>query len=271
MQAFTDSMSSRSSSRDYPAAQKQIDSSGESQSLPDLLPISCGYFKNILLKILLKQRKQVLKYLLLDTQGRTFDQLLKYIRYHSLADLLMELMQLSVVYQHAASAVGSASQVFDAEAGKDGADGDKSAQNGEAGDAKDEDNILMKQAPSMSGEQAQMYRILQQKKVMVVDGLLGVLSHKNRSNVDDSINATEILIEIVEIEKTFDIFMMNKADKVGTIMELAVDCSNSFNQRYLLQILHAVSKQLKSVHEQQNVFKDLDEDGQETTNETKKN
>jgi hypothetical protein len=183
----------------------------------------------------------------------------------------MELMQLSVVYQHAASAVGSASQVFDAEAGKDGADGDKSAQNGEAGDAKDEDNILMKQAPSMSGEQAQMYRILQQKKVMVVDGLLGVLSHKNRSNVDDSINATEILIELVEIEKTFDIFMMNKADKVGTIMELAVDCSNSFNQRYLLQILHAVSKQLKSVHEQQNVFKDLDEDGQETTNETKKN
>lgn len=129
----------------------------------------------------------------------------------------------------------------------------------------------MKQAPSMSGEQAQMYRILQQKKVMVVDGLLGVLSHKNRSNMDDSINATEILIELVEIEKTFDIFMMNKADKVGTIMELAVDCSNSFNQRYLLQILHAVSKQLKSVHEQQNVFKDLDEDGQETTNETKKN
>jgi hypothetical protein len=98
MQAFTDSMSSRSSSRDYPAVQKQIDSSGEPQSLPDLLPISCGYFKNILLKILLKQRKQVLKYLLLDTQGRTFDQLLKYIRYHSLADLLMELMQLSVVY-----------------------------------------------------------------------------------------------------------------------------------------------------------------------------
>jgi len=34
----------------------------------------------------------VIKYLLLDTEGRTFDQLLKYIRYHSLADLLMELM-----------------------------------------------------------------------------------------------------------------------------------------------------------------------------------
>lgn len=195
-----------------------------------MLPISCGYFKNILLKVLLKQRKQVLKYLLLDTQGRTFDQLLKYIRYHSLADLLMELMQLSVVYQHAASAVGAASQVFE-ESNKDGSDGDKTGENGEgaAADGKDEDNILKKQAPNMSGEQAQMYRILQRKKVMVVDGLLSTLSYKNRSNLDDSINATEILIELVEIEKTFDIFMMNKADKVGTIMELAVDCSNSFN------------------------------------------
>lgn len=172
----------------------------------------------------------MLKYLLLDTQGRTFDQLLKYIRYHSLADLLMELMQLSVVYQHAASAVGAASQVFE-ESNKDGSDGDKTGENGEgaAADGKDEDNILKKQAPNMSGEQAQMYRILQRKKVMVVDGLLSTLSYKNRSNLDDSINATEILIELVEIEKTFDIFMMNKADKVGTIMELAVDCSNSFN------------------------------------------
>ena len=84
---------------------------------------------------------------------------------------------------------------------------------------------------------------------MVIDGLLGTLSYKNQSNLEDSINATEILIELVEIEKTFEIFMMNKAEKVGMIMELAVDCSNSFNQRYLLQILHAISKQLKSANE----------------------
>ena len=93
-------MSSRSSARDFnqSALKNTITDSEDVQPLPELLPVSCGYFKNILLKVLLKQRKQVIKYLLLDTQGRTFDQLLKYIRYHSLADLLMELMQLSVVY-----------------------------------------------------------------------------------------------------------------------------------------------------------------------------
>lgn len=100
IRAFSETMSSRDSQRDFnkSAIKNTIADDEDVQPLPELLPVSCGYFKNILLKILLKQRKQVIKYLLLDTQGRTFDQLLKYIRYHSLADLLMELMQLSVVY-----------------------------------------------------------------------------------------------------------------------------------------------------------------------------
>lgn len=89
---------------------------------------------------------------------------------------------------------------------------------------------MLKQAPNnMSGEQAQMYKVLQQKKLMVIDGLLSILGYKNQVNMEDSINSMEILIELIEIEKTFDIFMMNKAEKVGTIMELAIDCSNCFN------------------------------------------
>ena len=76
---------------------------------------------------------------------------------------------------------------------------------------------------------------------------------------------------MVELEKTFEIFMMNKAEKVGTIIELALDCSNAHNQQYLLQILVAIGKQVKQSNESQTVFRDLDEDGQETTNENKKN
>lgn len=106
---------------------------------------------------------------------------------------------------------------------------------------------------------------------MVINGLIGILSYRNRDNMEDSLNATQILIEMVELEKTFDIFMMNGAEKVGTILELAVDCSNDFNQQYLLQILLAVCKQLKQSNDSQNVFRDLDEDGQETNNENKKN
>ena len=87
-------MSSRSSQRDFnsSAIKETVARDPNVQPVPELLPVSCGYFKNILLKTLLKQRKQIIKYILLDTEGRTFDQLLKYIRYHSLADLLMELM-----------------------------------------------------------------------------------------------------------------------------------------------------------------------------------
>lgn len=64
---------------------------------------------------------------------------------------------------------------------------------------------------------------------MVIDGLIGILSYRNRDNLEDSLNATQILVEMVELEKTFEIFMMNGAEKIGTIMELAVDCTNSFN------------------------------------------
>lgn len=84
---------------------------------------------------------------------------------------------------------------------------------------------------------------------MVVNGLINVLSYKNRENTEDSLNATAILIELVELEKTFEVFMANDAEKVGTIMELAVDCANGFNQQYLLQILMAITKQLKQTND----------------------
>ena len=247
-------------------AKQSITEDSNLQPLPELLPVSCGYFKNILLKILLKQRKQVVKYLLLDTEGRAFDQLLKYVRYHSLADLLMELMQLSVVYQQP-SDVGAASSVYDT---GDGAQREGSSLVDDNDDDTDEKKDPQ-DGPKMTGEQAQMYKILQEKKHMVIDNLIGVLGHRNQGNIEDSLNATQILIEMVELEKTFEIFMMNKAEKVGTIIELALDCSNAHNQQYLLQILVAIGKQVKQSNESQTVFRDLDEDGQETTNENKKN
>ena len=248
-------MSSRSSTtRDFnkSAIKNTIVDSEDVQPLPELLPVSCGYFKNILLKILLKQRKQVIKYLLLDTQGRTFDQLLKYISYHSLADLLMELMQLSVVYQQT-PVVGAASTVYDSETGTQ-ATGSSLVD--------DDDDENGRQPSKMTGEQAQMFKVLRDKKHMVVNGLIGTLSYRNRGNMEDSLNATQILIELIELEKTFEIFMVNGAEKVGQIMELAVDCSNHHNQQYLLQILVCICKQLKSANEQSKyACQDLDEDG----------
>ena len=63
---------------------------------PKLLSVSCGYFKNIVLKILFKQKDKVLKYLLQTTKGRIFDVLVEYAGEHySIASLLMEIMQVN--------------------------------------------------------------------------------------------------------------------------------------------------------------------------------
>ena len=62
-----------------------------------------------------------------------------------------------MVYQQA-STTGAASQVFESDQNKDDADGDKAGANGT--DGKDEDNILLKQQPNTSGEQAQMFKVL---------------------------------------------------------------------------------------------------------------
>jgi len=66
---------------------------------PELLPVSCGYFFSIVRNLLLKQRKSTLRYLLLHTKGEAFDKLVGYIGYNSLADLLIEMMQINVVFE----------------------------------------------------------------------------------------------------------------------------------------------------------------------------
>lgn len=71
----------------------------EARYYPELLPVSCGYFYNIVMMLLVKKRKEVLKYLLISCGGIIFDRLVHYTHYHSLSNLLMELMQVSVVYQ----------------------------------------------------------------------------------------------------------------------------------------------------------------------------
>lgn len=86
--------------------------------------------------------------------------------------------------------------------------------------------------------------------------------------MEASLNASSVLIELVELEKTFEIFMDNNAELIGKIMELAVDPSNSFNQKYLLQILIVICKQLKPSAQGQNVFKDIEEENEGNSTNT---
>ncbi len=77
---------------------------------------------------------------------------------------------------------------------------------------------------------------------MVINELISKLGHKNRNDIETSLNAKSVLIDLIETEKTFDLFLENDCEKIAKIFELALDPSNSFNQQYLLQILMTVCK-----------------------------
>ena len=57
-----------------------------------MLPVLCGYFNKIFVALLGKEKQTTLEYLLLKREGVIFDGLLKHIRHHSLAILLIELL-----------------------------------------------------------------------------------------------------------------------------------------------------------------------------------
>ena len=44
---------------------------------------------------------------------------------------------------------------------------------------------------------------------MVVKELLVTLSHKNRNDIEKSLNSSSVLIELIETDKTFQIFNNN--------------------------------------------------------------
>jgi hypothetical protein len=99
---------------------------------------------------------------------------------------------------------------------------------------------------------------------MVVIKLISMLNHKNRHDVEIALNSSVVLVELIEIEKSFELFFQNDGYMISKIIELAIDPSNQFNQKYLLQILLVVCKHLKPSSLSNNLFKDLeDEDSQE--------
>jgi hypothetical protein len=65
---------------------------------------------------------------------------------------------------------------------------------------------------------------------MVINELINTLGYSNKTDLEASLNASEVLMDLVANEKTLDIFMEEDAKLVGEIMELAVDPMNSHNQ-----------------------------------------
>lgn len=73
-----------------------------------------------------------------------------------------------------------------------------------------------------------MIKILDEKRMFVVNELIDQLGHKNR-DIEKSLNASSVLIELVKYDKTRAIFFENKGEMLELMIELAVDPSNGPN------------------------------------------
>lgn len=79
----------------------------------------------------------------------------------------------------------------------------------------------------------------------MIGKLIRNLSHRNLGNMEESLNSTAVLIELVEIERSFELLFMNNAKFLRKLIGLSIDPSNHFNQKYLLNIILHICKNLK--------------------------
>lgn len=89
----------------------------------------------------------------------------------------------------------------------------------------------------LTEEQIRMVKVLKTKKTAVVTQLVSMLDHRAKKDTESALNTSSVLIELVEIEKTFELFFANDALLLSKVLQLALDPSNKFHQPYVLQLL----------------------------------
>ena len=117
----------------------------------------------------------------------------------------MEMMQINVVFEPP-TPVKPQNGSFDED---DDQDKDK-----QSGGESDNEEGVKKEGAKLTEDQAFMKDMLEKKKVMVIKELIKILSHINSKDQEASLNARAVLIELIETEKTFELFMMNEAELV---------------------------------------------------------
>lgn len=169
---------------------------GATKEKPELLPVTCGYFFNIVRNLLSKCRKQTVRYILLDTEGRLYDKLAENIQHHSLSTLLVELMTLRTAFNMPQS---------------------------ESTHATSDEEEEKKTWEQPTSEQQQMNKVLEEKKQKTLKHLISLLGPRN-TDVEAALNSVGVLTELIDIQTSFELFFKNNT--IETIIEMAIDPSN---------------------------------------------
>lgn len=208
---------------DYSALDELLDFLA--QEPEELLPILCGYFNKVVTSLLSKIKQKMLIYLLVERKGFVFDMLMRHLEHHSLAQLMIELMQLKIV---------PANQVVRDRFSSDFDKEDKT-EDGEQSEEEKNRETLDKMTP----QERLMHDTLTEKKQMVVRTLLERLSSKNR-DFELCLNAYTVLHDMADMETTFG--KLVERENMQLLIKAATDTRN-VNQGYALNILTTLIKE----------------------------
>ena len=148
----------------------------------DPIPILCGYFNKVMQQLLVKQKNNTLDYMLVEQNGKIFHGLLSHLQHHSLALLLISLLEIQI--QPNQDKKDKARVAWEASEGSD-AENDETAEG------------------ELTVEQKHMQSVLKEKSLYVVNYLVDQLSNKNQDDYQMTLNAYTVLMEFCDNEHCF--------------------------------------------------------------------
>jgi hypothetical protein len=178
--------------------------------------ILCGYFYKIVQALLNKIKIKMLHYMLINRKGDIFTKLLNVLQHHSLAQLIVELMQVKIPSQE---------KMY----GDKESDGDEAESPVKA--------IEDSQPENMTTEQ-QMRQILNEKRQEVISTLIDSLGPKC-ADFESVLNAQAVLTELSDSKKIYKRIIDTR--NIQTLINHACDISNR-NQAYALNVLANILK-----------------------------
>jgi hypothetical protein len=171
----------------------------------DMLSVLCGYFQKIVSSILNKENSKLLEYLLLRRDGIIFDGLMRHISHHSLAQLVIELLQVQIK--------------------PDDSKNKKINMYNSDGSDNDNDNDDQEEAV-LTPDQLKMQDIINNKGKLIVGALMDQLSRRNKDNLEIALNAYSILMEFCENDHCFN--LLTQEDLLTRLISICCqgNCNN---------------------------------------------
>jgi len=169
----------------------------------------------------MKQKTLFLEYLLLERKGKIFNGLLKHIEHHSIALLLIPLLDINFV----------------PEKDKKGKQRVWDIRDESESDGNEETNEV-----ELTADQKRMKEVLAEKGKMVVEHLLNHLSSKNKNDIHKTLNASTVLQEFVDNENCFQI--LTQKSVLGKLVQICINTEdNKHNIPYALSLLSTIINQ----------------------------